>query len=107
MNEVQGILVSHLGGGGVGVQGQQGPSRCWDTPVKYHTLSAWGLSWIQVKLDFNLHNLSHLEGLGEGENRRVNTEEGDRYPSPPKKGRHEVVARGNQSEESGVKAGSS
>lgn len=22
----------------------------------------------QVKLDFNLHNLSHLEGLGEGEN---------------------------------------
>lgn len=34
------------------------------------------LSWIQVKLDFNLHNLSHLEGLGEGENRRVKTEEG-------------------------------
>lgn len=66
-------------GSGVGVQGQQGPSRCWDTPVKYHTLSAPPpLSWIQVKLDFNLHNVSHLEGLGEGENRRVKNEEGDR-----------------------------
>lgn len=33
--------------------------------------------WLQLRLDPNLHNLPHLEGMGEGENLRVErTEEG-------------------------------
>lgn len=45
---------------------------------------------VPVKLDFSLHNLYQLEGLREGENRRVKTEEG----IDTLKVRHEVVVVG-------------
>lgn len=70
-------MLSPSGWGWGGSQrGLQGLSRCWDSLVKYHTLSALCLPRIQVKLGFNLHNLSQLGGLGGGENRRVETELG-------------------------------
>lgn len=61
------------------------------------------LARIQVKLGFNLHNLSQLGRLGEGENRRVKTEQG----IDTLEGRHEVGARGKERKESGVQAGGS
>lgn len=48
-----------------------GLARCSDHPAKSHTLLAPCPPWLQLRLDFNLHNLPHLEGIGGGENRRV------------------------------------
>lgn len=78
---MQGIPVSHQGGGGEwgGSAGSARTIQMLGHPCEIsHPLCPPPLSWIQVKLDFNLHNVSHLEGLGEGENRRVKNEEGDR-----------------------------
>ena len=48
-----------------------GHARGSDHPAKSHTLLAPYPPRLQLRLGFNLHNLPHLEGLGGGENRRV------------------------------------
>lgn len=40
-------------------------------PSKSHTLLVPNPPWLQLGLDFNLHNLPHLEKKRRGENRRV------------------------------------
>lgn len=80
---MKGGVKSGLGGGWEGRKGGWGPdprgqtglpgglARWSEHPAKSHTLLAPHPSRLQLQLDFNLHNLPHLEWMGGGESEMV------------------------------------